>query len=234
MTTSIQLKRGTKAKLDALASSGQLNTGEPVYITDLKKLAICTSSSTYATIITDSSTSPYVYEEASYAVLGATNGVIFTTGDITSVSGKFVVESSSVRPFADNLISNGTATNRWTSIYATNGTIQTSDAREKQDIAELDSAEKRVAVKLKALIRKFRFKDAVRLKGDSARIHIGVIAQDVVEAFNSEGLDAMKYGIICYDEWNEELDEAGEIIQNKGDRFGVRYDELLAFIIASL
>lgn len=234
MTVSIQLKRGTKASLDSLASLGQLNAGEPVYITDLKKLAICTSSSTYAVIVSDSSTTPYLFEDSSYAVLGATNGVVLASGNISAVSGKVIVDATSTRPFSDNSISIGSATNRWTSVYASNGTIQTSDAREKQDISELNEAEKRVSLKLRSLIRKFRFKNAVELKGDAARIHTGIIAQDVVSAFESEGLDATKYGILCYDAWPEKLDENSNIVQEQGNRYGIRYDELFAFILASM
>lgn len=35
----------------------------------------------------------------------------------------------------------------------------------------------------------FRFKDAVAAKGDNARLHYGVIAQNVETAFKNEGLD---------------------------------------------
>jgi hypothetical protein len=40
-----------------------------------------------------------------------------------------------------------------------------------------------VAVSLKGLIKKFRFKESVQAKGDAARIHDGVIAQEVAAAF---------------------------------------------------
>ena len=138
------------------------------------------------------------------------------------------ISPTDVVPVTDNLFPFGGAANRWTVLYAASGTINTSDKREKQDIALLDEAEKRVAVALKGLIKKFRFKDAVRLKGDNARIHVGVIAQEVVSAFQAEGLDAMKYAIVCYDEW----DESDEI--SAGNRYGVRYEQLLAFIIGAL
>jgi len=94
--------------------------------------------------------------------------------------------------------------------------------------------------RLKGLVKKFRYRDAVDRKGSEARIHIGVIAQEVAEAFAAEGLDANRYGIICYDEWEEQpevKDEDGNITQeyrSAGNRYGVRYEELLAFIIAAL
>lgn len=139
----------------------------------------------------------------------------------------------------DNAIPLGQASRRWSVVYAGTGTINTSDEREKQDVAALNDAEKRVAAKLKGLIRKFKFRDAVAAKGAQARIHVGVIAQDVAKAFESEGLNANDYGVFCYDEWPEQpekRDDKGNIVvphKPAGNRYGVRYEELLAFIIAA-
>ena len=151
-----------------------------------------------------------------------------------------VFSTNSLLPSIDNLHNLGGGSYRWSTVFAGTGTINTSDGRDKQDIEGLDAAEKRVAVTLKGLVKKFRFKDAVNIKGEEARIHIGVITQDVIAAFTSEGLDAYRYGIVCYDEWNEieEIqDENGKIVKPyrpAGNRYGIRYEELLAFIIASL
>lgn len=59
------------------------------------------------------------------------------------------------------------------------------------------------------------------------------MAQEVMAAFQSEGLDPLRYSIICYDEWDAELDEDGNEVRPAGNRYGVRYEELLAFIIAA-
>ena len=117
---------------------------------------------------------------------------------------------------------------RWNDIYATNGTIQTSDRNEKQDIEELSDAEQRVAVAAKGLLRKFRWKDSVAEKGDEARVHFGIIAQDLQAAFAAEGLDAGDYAMFISTTWTDE--ETNE----EKTRMGVRYSELLAFIIAAL
>jgi len=142
--------------------------------------------------------------------------------------GSLLGSASDWVPHSDNTYNLGSATYRWGTVYAGTGTINTSDERAKQDIAALDAAEKRVAVALKGLVKKFRFKDAVQAKGDDARIHVGVIAQEVIAAFQAENLDPMRYGIVCYDQWDAEDDRPA------GDRYGVRYEELLAFIIASI
>ncbi len=128
----------------------------------------------------------------------------------------------------DDAINLGASNNRFKDIYATNGTIQTSDRNEKQDIEELSDAEQRVAVACKGLLRKFRWKSAVEEKGDDARIHFGIIAQDLQDAFTAEGLDAGRYGMFINSTWTDE--ETGE----ERLRMGVRYSELLAFIISAI
>lgn len=143
-----------------------------------------------------------------------------------------------VYPGGDNARSLGTASRRWSVVYAGTGTINTSDARDKQQVRSLSTKERDTAVSLKQLIRAFKFNDAVEAKGDKARIHFGVLAQDVKSAFEANGLHAEDYAILCYDEWAEtpEIKDAeGNVTQEfreAGNRYGVRYDELLAFIIA--
>lgn len=168
-----------------------------------------------------------------YLVRGTISGVAIAGG------GQWVATDSSGAS-ADNVRDIGAATVRWDDVYATNGTIQTSDANEKQDIAELDEAEKRVAVAAKGLIRKYRWKDAVAEKGDAARIHVGIIAQDLQAVFAAEGLDAGRYAMFISSTWWEHegqtYDTAEEAPEGATERtrLGVRYPELLAFIIAAL
>ena len=148
--------------------------------------------------------------------------------------------TTGITPPSDNGKTNGTAALRWSVVYAGTGTINTSDEREKQQIADLDAAELRVALAIKGMVKKFKFNDAVTAKGDNARIHVGVIAQDVRGAFIAEGLDPTEYALFCYDAWPEiaeETDDEGTVMtqaREAGDRFGIRYDELLAFIIAAV
>jgi len=152
----------------------------------------------------------------------------------------FSLTDSTLRflPATDNTHKFGFGSMRWETIYAGTGTINTSDANEKQQIEELSATEKKVATALKGLIRKFKFNDAVESKGDKARIHVGVIAQDVKSAFEAEQLNADDYGMFCLDTWYEDAD--GNVFDSPADdlvektRLGVRYDELLAFIISAL
>jgi hypothetical protein len=162
-------------------------------------------------------------ENSSFAFVNGTNGVV-TAFNGTGIT---VTQATGFRPFADNTYTLGTSGQRWSEVYAANGTINTSDATEKQQVRELDDAERRTAQRIKGLIRAFKWNEAVESKGDGARIHFGVMAQDVEAAFAAEGLDATKYGLFCRDTWDT-LDG------NSQTRLGVRYEELLAFVIGSL
>jgi len=103
----------------------------------------------------------------------------------------------------DNGVDLGDALYRFDDVFATNGTIQTSDFNEKQDIASLTATEMLVAKRISALFKTFRWKDSVAEKGDSARTHTGIIAQDVQASFTAEGLDAGDYALFISDTWWE-------------------------------
>jgi hypothetical protein len=147
-------------------------------------------------------------------------------------------------PTTDNVVSCGFSSLRWSVVYAATALINTSDRNLKQDIAELDNSEKRVAIAIKSLIKKYRFKDSVAEKGDNARIHVGAIAQEVASAFEAEGLDPTRYGLFCSDTWYEvdgkKLNPGGEFYKSTDEsvvavtQLGLRYEELLAFVISAL
>jgi hypothetical protein len=168
-------------------------------------------------------------------------------GGGASYTAAYVEPAGHFRPGADNVYSCGTAANRWSVIYSATALINTSDGTTKTVIGSIDDAEKRVAQSIKSGIKKFKFNDAIAVKGDAARIHWGVIAQDVKAAFEAEGLNAEQYAMFCSDTWFEKdgqsvLDENGQVMRDgecpegavKITRLGVRYEELLTFIIASM
>jgi hypothetical protein len=210
--------------------------------------------------------------------IGVNGGRLFINGDNGSSGGGLKFTATDARPVDrngsdwDNNFDMGDGGVRFDDIYATNGTIQTSDRNEKQDIAELSDAEQRVAIAAKGLMRKFRWRDAVEAKGDNARTHFGIIAQDLQAAFVAEGLDAGDYAMFISTTWwetqtevpsveavAEVLDEGGNVVTEAVEaadaytrtdtydtqeeapegatertRLGVRYSELLAFIIGAL
>ena len=187
----------------------------------------------------------------------STNLLIRTAGDKSGIR----FDTNSLTPFkngseSDDAIDLGFGSGRFDDLFATNGTIQTSDQNEKQDIASFTTKELNVAKKLSTLFKTFRWKSKVVEKGDSARTHSGIIAQEVQSAFNEEGLDASKYGLYTSDTWWEETEK---FIDGEGDnavektrrivyrteeeatsnatkktRLGVRYPELFSFIFSSI
>jgi len=162
---------------------------------------------------------------------------------------------------ADNLLDCAAASVRFDDIFATNGTIQTSDENEKQNIASLTSAEITAATAISKLFKTYKWKDKVAAKGDNARTHTGVVAQQVQTAMADAGLDASKYAFWCSDTWwekdvevaaveadEEKLIEAADAYTRtdtydtqeeapegatERNRKGIRYPELLAFIGAA-
>ena len=154
-------------------------------------------------------------------------------------------------PEVDGTQKLGRAANRWSEVFAVNGTINTSDEREKTSISDADDAIIRAWERVNFKV--FQFKDAVVKKGeDYARLHVGVIAQQVIESFESEGVDPFRFGIVCYDEWEDQfedvevidspevLDENGNVVTaavshvekrkilEAGSRYGIRYEEAFA------
>jgi len=192
----------------------------------------------------------------SYPFFGTTSG-----GDV----GMALIDEQ-VRPVsgenganADDDYDLGNSAVRWRDIYTNGAVTTTSDKNEKQDIASLTAKELKVATKLSALFKTYRWKDRVVEKGDKARTHSGIIAQDIQSAFSAEGLDASNYGMFISNTWWEkeisvdavkEDKEKGieakdaythmDIKNEKTDgytektRLAVRYAELFSFIFSSI
>jgi hypothetical protein len=197
--------------------------------------------------------------------IGANGGYIYAGSGNTNLryhdGVPAILPASSGGSSRDNAIDLGTSNARFDDIFATNGTIQTSDQNEKQHIASLTDAEITAAKAISALFKTFKWNDKVEAKGNDARTHTGVIAQEVQTAMTDAGLDAADYAFWCSDTWWEtstevpavEADEeAGIEAQDaytridtyqtadeapdgatQRTRMGIRYPELLAFIGAA-
>lgn len=182
--------------------------------------------------------------------------LFFCTNASGTLSNALSVGTVAVNPGTDGTIASGWSNKRWSQVYASTGTIETSDERLKEDIKPIDESVFKAWGKVE--FRQFLFKDAVAEKGSAARIHIGLIAQQVVAAFASEGLDAMRYGIVCYDKWDaqEAITERFKVVTREethnedgsvkepeefhyeeriltpakeaGDCYSIRYEEALA------
>ncbi len=115
-----------------------------------------------------------------------------------------ITSAGAVQPGADNAYSCGAASFRWSVVYAGTGTINTSDAREKTPLRALNARERAAILRILGGIGIFQWRDALAAKGPDpaaggARLHCGVTAQAVRDAFAAEGLDAESYGLFCAD-----------------------------------
>ena len=198
------------------------------------------AGSTFAKMGIDSGNDLQIHSTAS-----SHTGLQFGNGNITPLD--------NTGADLDNVVDLGAASIRFDDIHATNGTIQTSDENEKQDISNTTTKELNVAKKLSALFKTFRWKDRVTEKGETARTHSGIIAQEVQSAFSAEGLDATKYALFTSTTWwekdeiytdTEDKEESKPKIfyteseapsgATKKTRLGVRYPELFSFIFSSI
>lgn len=123
--------------------------------------------------------------------------------------------AGNVLPAADNAHALGSASARWSAIYAANGTISTSDARLKQDIVDcplgLDFI-RRLSPKL------YRWRDPGT--EEAGRLHAGLIAQEVKAALDACGVDC---GLWLAEEGDDPL-----------GRQSLRYEQLLAPLVQAV
>jgi hypothetical protein len=211
-----------------------------------------------------------------YAVFGLTN-VSTTSADFVFSSGSGVagmalyfnrysflspsgselarLEGGVFRPGTDNATALGSATQRWSSIYAATGTINTSDAREKTVLQPIPAGVKRAVANIRQKIGVFQWQSALAAKGEhKARFHIGVTAQMVRDAFIAEGEDPHRWALFCEDELSQAIetvpaiyDKSGAIIApaqvahtpvlddagNVQTRLGLRSDQLMWLMLAT-
>lgn len=102
--------------------------------------------------------------------------------------------SGHVNAGVDNTQTLGSASLRWSVVYAGTGTINTSDERAKTDIGEIPNA----WLDAWADVQWQRFKMI-----DGKRWHVGLVAQQVHAAFAAHDLDAFEIGLCCFDKWDE-------------------------------
>jgi hypothetical protein len=98
-----------------------------------------------------------------------------------------------------NIRNLGNATTRWKEIFCGNGVINTSDKNLKTDIKEVPDSwlDAWDSVSFKA----YKFKNSNNLE---EKWHVGLIAQEIFQAFEEKGLNAIEIGLVRYDEINED------------------------------
>ena len=138
--------------------------------------------------------------------------------DFTSVISEFNFTANEFVPSINNGKTLGSSTRRWSSVFATLGTIQTSDVREKQDIQELTYGLNKI-MQLKP--KTYQWIDPAI---DNRTTHLGFIAQDLLEILPEVVVDK---------EWKT-LDENGKKEWVPTERLGVNYAEIIPVLVKAI
>lgn len=108
---------------------------------------------------------------------------------------KFTIDSAgNIVPSSDSQQDLGYSSRRFKDIYLSNQPSVTSDDRLKENLSNISDKLKSVARSIEVM--SFKYKDRVIAKGDGARVHFGVSAQNVIRAFESEGLNPFDYACL--------------------------------------
>ncbi|HEX8514794.1 MAG TPA: tail fiber domain-containing protein [Bacteroidia bacterium] len=126
-------------------------------------------------------------------------------------------------PGADNTMSLGGGSNRWTSVWATNGVIQTSDKREKVNIVPLNYGLKEILA-----LRPVSY-NWISSYNDRSR-KMGLIAQEVLPVIK----EAVYNPKDTEPEFLTAPDGTKKINPNYIDRYGVNYSELVPVLIKAI
>ncbi len=91
----------------------------------------------------------------------------------------------------------GTSGNKWNSVYATNGAIQTSDQNLKERIEAIDARYLKLFSTLRPV--SYAFRNGAGEGDGHDRLHLGFIAQEVEEAMAECGITPEEFGGFCRD-----------------------------------
>lgn len=170
--------------------------------------------------------------------------ILFETcasGSTTRTARWCVDHNGTLTPMADNSYDLGWGSGRVRNIYAANGSINTSDARLKNDVRAMSDPETEAAKAIAKEIGFWTWKEQADM--NDVREHCGLTVQRAMEIMESFGLEPFKYGFICYDKWDEHtvVSEYGPVNEDgsenpiyktipAGDRYSFRLEELNLFI----
>lgn len=137
--------------------------------------------------------------------------------------------AGALHPFSDNTASLGVSARLWSVVYAASGTINTSDVRDKTDIADLDYGLDFVN-SLRPVKYRYAYRDA---EAEGVRTHMGFIAQEVETVL---GADAPNRGLWISSgfEKTDFLDEDENPVYSDVDRQGLRYEEMIAPMVKAI
>ena len=134
-----------------------------------------------------------------------------------SDGGSFIMQvNSNFTPTTDNNWTLGNSTNRWSSVFATNGTINTSDFRDKTNIKSMEYGIKDL-MKLRPV--SFQWKDNNRQSASK----LGLVAQDLLKVIPE---------VVATHEWKGDEEGNGNLVEM--ERYGVYYSDLIPVLIKAI
>ena len=158
-----------------------------------------------------------------YSGLFTVHSQLWTTGRIYS--------NGAVAPDNDEGHPCGLSDSKWSTVYAKNGSINTSDRNKKHDIRDISALYEKLFFMLKPVSYMFN-------NGD--RVHLGIIAQDLKAAMAELGLTDMEVAAYCRDVKMKQIHdtETDQYIEvpdlgedgNVQYNLGVRYSEFIMLI----
>lgn len=164
---------------------------------------------------------------------GTSRTVSLTNGNVrlsTSSTGFLQLGADAMTPDSTGTYALGSASRAWSGGFTQAAFTVTSDARCKTEPLTISDALLDAWSEVDFV--QFQYLDRVEEKGaDSARWHFGIIAQRAKEAFERHGIDAHRYGFLCFDSWDDVYEEdangSRKLITPAGSRYGIRYEEVL-------
>lgn len=145
------------------------------------------------------------------------------------------IGSTYVRPTVNNKQYLGDSNYRWITVYAINGTINTSDRNLKTDIKPIEQKYIELFEKLQPVTFKL-------VGGEHDRTHIGFISQDVEQAMKEVDISAEEFAAFCRDIKMERVEVVDEETGEKSEKdvevkdengnpvyiYSLRYSEFIA------
>lgn len=140
-------------------------------------------------------------------------------------------ENGDVKPYLNNVNALGGPGNRFSTVYLGSNPVVTSDGTLKTEPVVFDDAFLDAWGDVHYIM--YQWLDAVQLKGNDARIHFGVIAQQIRDVFIAHSLmdensTDCRYAVLCYDKYPRITDMVfshNEIVEHTDDEGNVTTTE---------
>jgi hypothetical protein len=185
----------------------------------LAKLMVSTSGTTGLRLNSTSSSDvqlDFVRSGNDWRMKNTVGSIVFSQSadDLATMTDVFRIGGGTVTPGGDNTIQLGSSTLRWTMVFATNGTINTSDAREKTNVENLKYGLNE--------LRKLRPVSFDWISKPEEGRKLGLIAQE---------LQTVLPEVVRDWDWQYDEDGSDAPVKVPAERLGVFYSDIIPVLI---